>query len=322
VKKLLTILAATAISLAFLAPATPGVAGPVHADIRAHLISSVSATTRKGAWQCSNCSAEWTPCKSAQTLAYPVLVKDPASLKGTCVSYEAQVFQFDSNTGPTQMLVAITNEGLGIWDNVVEVELAKASVGADVYENDIIRFVGRIAGFDDYTTSLGGTNTVPAVDATQIELVGAKTKTTTSKTTTTRPPTTTTTVRPVPAGATHVVGTFADDDGGQNTSGGWILWSNGRVQALLGAPNYGSATASGLNNFVGMVDDIQSNGYWLVTSTGRIFPFGTVCQDQTLTGPKTLPAPAVGAVNLKTQITEGFALVTATGATYAYECSF
>jgi hypothetical protein len=294
VKKLLTILAATAISLAFLAPATPGVAGPVHADIRAHLISSVSATTRKGAWQCSNCSAEWTPCKSAQTLAYPVLVKDPASLKGTCVSYEAQVFQFDSNTGPTQMLVAITNEGLGIWDNVVEVELAKASVGADVYENDIIRFVGRIAGFDDYTTSLGGTNTVPAVDATQIELVGAKTKTTTSKTTTTRPPTTTTTVRPVPAGATHVVGTFAD----------------------------GSATASGLNNFVGMVDDIQSNGYWLVTSTGRIFPFGTVCQDQTLTGPKTLPAPAVGAVNLKTQITEGFALVTATGATYAYECSF
>ena len=90
----------------------------------------------------------------------------------------------------------------------------------------------------------------------------------------------------------------------------------------MGAPNYGSATASGLNNFVGMVDDIRSNGYWLVTSTGRIFPFGSVCQDQTLTGPRTLPGPVVGAVDLKSQINEGFALVTATRATYAYECTF
>jgi hypothetical protein len=118
----------------------------------------------------------------------------------------------------------------------------------------------------------------------------------------------------------HIVGTFADNDSGTNTSGGWILYSNGLVEALAGAPNYGSATHHGLNNFVGMADDTQSNGYWLVTSTGKVFSFGTTCQDATLGG----HAPSfgiVGAIDQASQTNEGFDLVSSSGKLYPFTCN-
>lgn len=133
----------------------------------------------------------WAPCRSSEPgPAYVVIVK---GVYGTCVHYTAQVFQFDTVTGPKAMLVAITNEGYGVWTDLVWVNLATTSLGRAIYENDIVYLVGRLDGTTTYTTSLGGTNTVPVIDVTQLRRANSGPKPTA---TTVPPPRTTTTVPP------------------------------------------------------------------------------------------------------------------------------
>jgi len=72
------------------------------------------------------------------------------------------------------MLVEITNEGDGVWDDEVWVHLASASLGRTVYENDIVLLVGRLAGTYTYDNTNGGTSTVPVIDVTQLRLDNGK----------------------------------------------------------------------------------------------------------------------------------------------------
>jgi hypothetical protein len=125
------------------------------------------------------------------------------------------------------------------------------------------------------------------------------------------------------ATAPHIVGAWSDNDSDNNTSGGWVLWSNGKLDALSGAPFYGDARKQGLNNFVGMVDDTQFKGYWLVTSTGKVFSYGQACPDEALTIPHNVPTSGIiGAIDQQNQINEGFSLVSSTGALYNFTCTF
>ena len=134
----------------------------------------------------------WTGCASSeQGPPYVVIVK---GVYGTCVHYAAQVFQFDSVTGTKSMLVYITNDGDGVWDDLVWVNLSSASLGSSIYENDIVYLVGRLDGTYTYTSTLS-TNTVPVIDVTQLRLANAKPTTTT----TVKPTTTPTTVAPLGA---------------------------------------------------------------------------------------------------------------------------
>lgn len=127
-----------------------------------------------------NRTSIWAPCQSSEPgPAYGVIVK---GVYGTCVHYTAQVFQFDSVTGKKAMLVEITNEGFGVWDDLVYVNLASASLGSRIYEDNIVYFAGRLDGTYSYTTSLGGTNTVPQIDVTQLRLATSNPKPTTPAT--------------------------------------------------------------------------------------------------------------------------------------------
>jgi len=128
--------------------------------------------------------------------------------------------------------------------------------------------------------------------------------------------------RPPPRAVPRVVGTWANDqDGSTELGGGYELWSNGKVVALDKAPYRGDAAGTRRDDFVGMVTDFWSTGYWLVTSTGRIYPFGKVCVDQALVGPKKVPSTGiVGAIDLSNPVNEGFDLVGANGATYPFQC--
>ena len=120
----------------------------------------------------------------------------------------------------------------------------------------------------------------------------------------------------------HIVGTWANDQSGSTQlSGGYELWSNGRVVALQGAQFHGDAVGSGQDDFVGMVTDFWSVGYWLITSTGRVYSYGKVCQDQNLVGPKKVPTSGiVGAIDLSNSENEGFDMVSATGTAYQFQC--
>ena len=56
-------------------------------------------------------------------------------------------------------------------------------------------------------------------------------------------------------------------------SGGYVLYSNGMLNAQKGAPFYGDARKSGQNNFATMAQSFWG-GYWLINSAGKLFLYG------------------------------------------------
>ena len=100
-------------------------------------------------------------------------LSSPNVVLGTCVTSQAQIFQFDSITGPSAMLVAVTNDGYGLWSDHVELLLHNAAAGQSLVENDVVQFWGTIASPDTYTTQQGGTDTIPAIKVKYITLISA-----------------------------------------------------------------------------------------------------------------------------------------------------
>ncbi len=104
-------------------------------------------------------------------MPYVQLVKDPNALKGKCITEEGQVFQYDTATGLTSMLVSIDDLGDNIWTDNVWVNLPNAKMGKSIYENDIIQVWGPIGGSYTYTTTTGGTATVAVINAKYLRLI-------------------------------------------------------------------------------------------------------------------------------------------------------
>jgi hypothetical protein len=128
----------------------------------------------------------------------------------------------------------------------------------------------------------------------------------------------TTTRTAKPALASHVVAIYGDDVSGDNT-GGYVLYNNGLVHAIW-APFYGDAVGKA-TNFVAMAQ--ESDGYWLITSTGKIFTFGSGCgSGEVLQGPSKFNAPIVGAIYPERGTLIGaFDIMSSKGTTYEFECN-
>jgi hypothetical protein len=171
---------------------------------------------------------------------------------------------------------------------------------------------------------------VPVIDVTQLRLAPVKPTTTTTvkpTTTTTVKPTTTTTVQPttIPTTGGHIVGAFQNANDTSEGVGGYVLYSNGKLNALNGAPSWGGARKSGLTNFVTMAQN-AGEGYWLVTSTGKVYPYGVQdCSGDTIQQPSQVQLPIVGTLNLSSaassNVDAGFQMVNASGTTYTWSCA-
>ena len=105
-------------------------------------------------------------------MSYGQLVS-PNAAQGTCVTSQAQVFQYDSITGTAEMLVDVTNDGYGFWSDIVDLQLPVSAASQNLVQNDIIQFWGTTSGTTTYKTSIGGSNTVPVIDAQYVTLVSA-----------------------------------------------------------------------------------------------------------------------------------------------------
>lgn len=129
-------------------------------------------------------------------------------------------------------------------------------------------------------------------------------------------------IHPNAAPKPHIIGTWPDDVN-LSGAGGYIVWSNGKVQALSKAPSYGSLKLKkSVNDIVGFAADSFSGGYWLIGANGVVYGLGSTCQDQTLVAPKNRPkSGVVGAINT-TNGDEGFEMVTSSGHTYSFTCQF
>lgn len=85
--------------------------------------------------------------------------------------FHAKVFQYDTNTGLTSMLIYVTPGNYDLWNDAVLVNLPSAEAGTGIDNNDIVDVWGVPAGAYSYTTRAGGTNTVPKINAKYVTLV-------------------------------------------------------------------------------------------------------------------------------------------------------
>lgn len=104
---------------------------------------------------------------AAQTIDYNQLEKDADDeLRGTKVKYTGQIFQIQEDYGSTVILLAVTDEGYGLWTDNVWVNYPGEISSA---EEDIITVYGTVTGSQTYETQIGGETYVPRVRARYID---------------------------------------------------------------------------------------------------------------------------------------------------------
>ncbi len=103
--------------------------------------------------------------------------------------------------------------------------------------------------------------------------------------------------------------------GAGSTGGEWQTTAAGTVSASGGAVSYGSVTTPLTAPIVGMAGTPDDQGYWLVGSNGRVFPFGDATSFGDLAH-RTLRKPIVGID--ATPDGRGYWLVGAHGSVFAF----
>lgn len=101
--------------------------------------------------------------RSAQSIPYNQLHKDADRYSGKKVKFRGQIFQIqeDGELGGF-MLLAVTDEGYGFWDDNVWINYDHSISAA---EEDIITVYGTVVGETEYETQIGGSTYVPEIDA-------------------------------------------------------------------------------------------------------------------------------------------------------------
>lgn len=120
----------------------------------------------------------------------------------------------------------------------------------------------------------------------------------------------------------RIVGSWPDVIG--SGTGGYIVYTTGRVVAVDGAPNYGTFSVS-TDNVVGFAESEVDDGYWVVTRTGKIYGTKGACgSGEVLKGAAVKLSAGesiVGAIS-GSSYSNDFALVSNTGQTFQYACNF
>jgi hypothetical protein len=154
--------------------ATLGAGGTVgwNSDGNATLISAAPSPTSTPAPTATPTSApDGASYKaSAAAISYPLLSKDPAALAGTVVTYEAQVFQYDTATTTSHFIASVTDDGYGVWTDNVWVDV-QPSIAQQVCTGTILTFWGVVVGPHTYTTTLNGSVTIPEINVKYISVV-------------------------------------------------------------------------------------------------------------------------------------------------------
>lgn len=98
----------------------------------------------------------------ATNISYQQLLAHPSRYEGTKVVYRGQIFQVQEDGGTTVILLSVTDQGYGFWDDHVWVEYNGTIRGA---ADDMITVYGTLNGTQDYDTQVGGNTTVPSMRA-------------------------------------------------------------------------------------------------------------------------------------------------------------
>jgi hypothetical protein len=95
------------------------------------------------------------------------LIKDTTPYRGKKIALHGQILQIEQQQGLGGiMLVSVTDEGYGLWDDNVWVDY---SSDVPYVEKDIINVYGTVTGSKSYQTQAGGNTFVPRVRAAYME---------------------------------------------------------------------------------------------------------------------------------------------------------
>jgi hypothetical protein len=103
---------------------------------------------------------------SATAIPYKQLAKNPDRHAGEKVKYTGQIFQIQEDGGSSIILLSVTDQGYGFWDDHIWINYPGTIKGA---EDDVITIYGKVVGEKSYETQIGGETYVPEVDAKYIE---------------------------------------------------------------------------------------------------------------------------------------------------------
>ena len=108
---------------------------------------------------------------SAKTIPYVQLEKDPASLRGTVVTYKGQVVQYDSATTTSNLRINVTPDGFGGYNDTIWLDVDPAQT-TKVFRSTVIQFWGDVVGPYTYTSTANSQITIPEINAKYIQVVG------------------------------------------------------------------------------------------------------------------------------------------------------
>lgn len=75
----------------------------------------------------------------------------------------------EDDAGNTTLLVELTDKGYGFWDDIIAVYYEG---NTDAVDSDFVEVWGTLGEKWDYTTKIGGSNSVPTMEAESIEVIG------------------------------------------------------------------------------------------------------------------------------------------------------
>lgn len=91
-------------------------------------------------------------------------------MAGRVVTYRGRVFQYDSATTTSHLIVSVTDGGYGYWTDNVWIDL-DPTIGQSVFNKTVIQFWGTVVGPYTYTTTSNGSLTIPEVKLQYLDVV-------------------------------------------------------------------------------------------------------------------------------------------------------
>jgi hypothetical protein len=103
---------------------------------------------------------------SVTTPPYNQILAHPSRFEGTKVRFSGEIFQVQEDGGTSVILLSVTDEGYGFWDDHVWIDYHGSIRGA---EGDHLTVYGTLTGTESYDTQAGGNTTVPSMRAKYVE---------------------------------------------------------------------------------------------------------------------------------------------------------
>ncbi|MBO5935712.1 MAG: zinc ribbon domain-containing protein [Clostridia bacterium] len=109
---------------------------------------------------------------SCESIGYKDIARQPDTYKGRNVVFTGEVMQVQESSYSKNvvLLIKVTKDNYGYWDDAVYVTYKLPDGAPRILEDDIVKFYGECEGTYTYETVMGSSNTIPRVSALYIDL--------------------------------------------------------------------------------------------------------------------------------------------------------